>query len=406
MVTPVLVDQYSRFMAEMFDERELISVSTVFQSFFGQSKHGSRTVYSPDGDVVEIDIVRGNEKVAGLIQRGTNSHHLGDLQKNTDTPNWTNFARVYPLGEEMGDITANQILKRVPGENPYQMKTRLDRMRMLGKEHYFEHIRRYVRLFEILAGSSLFNGTMPAILGTANSDMIYDFRRNAANTITVGTAWDATGADILADLDAGGEVLRENGKVHPNVFICDGDVMSAIIKDLTVQGIADNRRYEFIELGVNNPVPPNLQPLVESGATPRGSLKTPYGYVIWLFTYIDTYQNAAGVHTKYVPSGWGLLAHYGARCDRYFGPPEILPPTAQKAAWFQERFGFNMMAPPMPQKIANQSAIINPGMFYTDAFEANDGKKITVRTQAAPIYATTQTDAFVTFKGLLTSEDS
>jgi len=65
-----------------------------------------------------------------------------------------------------------------------------------------------------------------------------------------------------------------------------------------------------------------------------------------------------------------------------------------------------MMAPPMPPNIKNQSAIISPAMFYSDAYKAQDDKKITIRTQAAPIYATTQTDAFVTFSGLIEGDAS
>ena len=76
MATPLAVDQYSRFMAEMFDERAIIGVSTVGQSFFGNPAHGSKTIYSPDSKVVEIDIIRGNERIGALINRGSNSKNL------------------------------------------------------------------------------------------------------------------------------------------------------------------------------------------------------------------------------------------------------------------------------------------------------------------------------------------
>ncbi len=66
----------------------------------------------------------------------------------------------------------------------------------------------------------------------------------------------------------------------------------------------------------------------------------------------------------------------------------------------------NMLAPPMPPNIKNLGSVITPAMFYSDAYKAQDDKKVTIRTQAAPIFATTQTDAFVTFRGLSTDEDS
>jgi hypothetical protein len=48
-----------------------------------------------------------------------------------------------------------------------------------------------------------------------------------------------------------------------------------------------------------------------------------------------------------------------------------------------------------------KGGIVNPAMFYNDAYQAEDGKKIAVRTQTAPIFATTQTDAFVTLTDLI-----
>ena len=87
--------------------------------------------------------------------------------------------------------------------------------------------------------------------------------------------------------------------------------------------------------------------------------------------------------------------------DRYFGPSDTLPMTADERAWHNELFGFNMEAPPMPMKVMEQG-IIDPRMFFFDAYRSNNRKTITLRTQAAPIYPTTQTDAIVTLKGLIT----
>jgi hypothetical protein len=403
MQTPLAVDQFSRFMVDMFDEKDVIGCSTVWQSWFGRPEHGSRTHFSPDANDVDIDIMRGNERIAALIHRGSDSIHLGQTQPKTNTQNYSSFSRKFPLAEEESSITAHKLLSRMAGENPYEGRTRLDRNRALALEYHLEHIRRYVRLFEVLAGASLLNGQMPGILGTANSDLIYDFRRNAALTITPAVPWNAPAADIMGDIDTGCQTLREIGHVSPNVLFIGASAMDAFIKDTTVQTLADNRRYELIEVSTNNPVPPQLAPLVASGAIARGRLRTPRGYEVWLFTYIDVYTDSNGNPQPYLPEDMALLGYYGARCDRYFGPPERLPVTPQDAAWYQSMFGFNMTSPPMPANVKNMGAIINPAMFYSDAYESPDKKKVVVRTQAAPIYATTQTDAFVTFRGLTRS---
>lgn len=404
-MTPITIDTFSRFMADVFDEKQIIGVSTVGQAFFGRTEHGSRTVYSPDANDVDIDIMRGNERIAALIPRGTVSRHLGSLQKNQDTQNYSTFSRTYPLAEEMGDINANEILYRLAGENPYQQRERLDRMRDKALEHHLESIRRIVRLFEVLSWQSLRLGTQDAIVGTSDTNLQYDFRRSATHSITPTIAWDAAGATIFADIDAACELVRQDGKETPNFIFLSGDVMDAFINDSAVQTQADNRRFELIEVSLNNPVPPRFQPLVDSGAIPYGRIRTPRGYTLWIFTYVDDYENAAGTRVKYLPDGEAFLGYYGARCDRYFGPPERLPVTSSDMAWYQEMFGFNMMMPPMPPKIKNQGSVLTSGMFYCDAYPSGDKKKVTIRTQAAPIFATTQTDAFVRLYNL-TSEES
>jgi hypothetical protein len=177
--------------------------------------------------------------------------------------------------------------------------------------------------------------------------------------------------------------------------------MDAFIKDTTVAALADNRRFELVEVSTNNPVPTNLMPLVTAGAIARGRLRTPRGYEVWLFTYVDVYTDDSGSPQQYLPDGSALLAFFGARCDRYFGPPERLPLISTDMAMYSEMLGMNMMAPMMPANVNNISATVNPAMFYCDAYRSTDNKKIAVRTQSAPIFATTQTDAFVTFTGLI-----
>jgi len=127
-ITPNAVDTYSRMMDDLFDEKEIINVSTVWQAFFGKPGNGgSKTVYSPNSEVIDIDIMRGNERTAALIHRGTDSRHIGNLQRNTTTQNFSTFSRVFPFAEELGDISASQINKRMAGENPYESRASVDR---------------------------------------------------------------------------------------------------------------------------------------------------------------------------------------------------------------------------------------------------------------------------------------
>ena len=402
MASVQAVDQYSRFMTEMFDERSIIGVTTVFQSFFGRPEHGSKTIYSPNASVVEIDILRGNERIAALIERGSDARQIRGKKKDATAQEYTNFARVYPLAEETANIGAKELINRTAGENPYMMKAQLDRLRTKALEYHLEHMRRFTRLFEYLAMKSILTGKMPAILGTTNTDLIYDFRRNGDNFITVTKAWDQTGSKPIEDIDNGSRVMRINGKVKPNVLLMAEDVMTAFLKNTETLTLSNKLNYNIITVGPNQPVPPQLMPLINGGATCRGLLITPAGYELWLMTYIGIYTDDNGDPQDFLPKGTALLAYYGARCDRYFGPGEALPVDSQTAAWYQEMFGFNMMAPPVPPNINNAQDIISPAMFYNDAFKTGENKHITIRTQTAPIFATTMTDAFVVLSGVTT----
>jgi len=397
----VAMDAFSRFNATLFDEREVISVPTGFQAFFGNPAGGGMTHFSPDANTVDIDIIRGNKRTAALIPRGVVSRTLGANQRNLQTGAFSSFSRKYPLAEEEGDISGDEILFRQAGESPTSQMTRLDRMRQRAYKIHMESIRRTVRLFERCAAASVLTGFQPAILGTTNADLLYDFRRNPLHIWAPLNNWDAVGADILGDIDASCDLLEANGNVDPDFIGIGGNAMDALVRDLTVQTVADNRRFELIQVGLNNPVPPNFERFVKAGWIARGRLRTPKGYNLWIFTYNRTFVNEAGATVKIMPEDQAFVAYSGARCDRYFGPPESLPMVSQRVQLYQELFGFNPSMPPMPVNILDPGDIVLPSMFYCDAYVSADWKKVTVRTQSAPIFATTQTDAFVTMTGLV-----
>lgn len=398
MLTPQAIDFYSRYMDALFDEGEFIETGTVFQQFFGKPQNNmSKTIYSPNSEVIDIDIMRRNRRIAAMIHRGTDSTHLNMMQ-NTVTQNFSTFSRVFPLCEELGDITASQINKRMAGENPYDGAMRADRTRALAREHHLEHMRRYIRLFEVLCGLSLMSGQMPALMGN-NTANWYDFMRNPAHIVAPAIPWDdpAIGIGILTDIDFACEQIEINGKAIPNVLFLGKSIMPVFLRNADIGNIANNWRFEFIRFGDRGfQVPANLQDLVNAGATPLGQLFTPNGRTLFVFGYNAVVDDDNGDPVNLMPVATAFIAAYGARCDRYFGPPERLPLTSADAQWYQEMFGMNINAPIMPTNVKG-SGIVTPQMFYSDAFRSGDAKKVTIRTQSAPIFATTQTDAFFTY---------
>lgn len=393
--TPAPQDLFSRFQAGLFDEKKIIGVPTAFQAFFGNPANGSETIFSPDANQVDIDIIRGNERVSALIPRGSISRSLGSLQKNLREEQFSSFSRKYPLAEEEGDITGDQLLNRVAGENPYDVKSRMDRLRHHSVKIHQESVRKMVRLFEVLAAQSILTGKQDAILGTANTDLQYDFRRNTTHIADVSTSWAGGSANILGDIDAACAKIRANGHMMADMLILGSTAINSFVKDTTVAGLADNRRFEFIRVGANNPAPAKFARFIAGGFIPQGVVRTPNGNELWLFTYLDVYTNGSGVATKYLADDKAIICASTARADRYFGPPENLPMVPMRAQLYREFFGFDPSAMPVPVKMQAAGGIIDPAMFYADAYVSSDWKKISIRTQTAPIFATTQTDAFV-----------
>jgi hypothetical protein len=388
--------------SSLFNEADIIAVSTVYQQFFGKPAFGgSRTIYSPNSDVVDIDVMRANRRVAAMIHRDTDSEHL-NLKRNTTTQNWTRFSLRFPLAEEIGNITASQITKTVAGEDVVNGLSKQDRMVLLAREHHMEHIRRYVRLFEVLCGNSLFTGLQPAIIGSGNLNNWYDFNRNPALMVTPAIPWDQAGADILGDIDDGIQQMMVLGNAKANVIFMAGDVLNVFLRDTTIQQFADIRGYSLVRAGEEMfNLPGSLTDLVNAGADAIGRLTTPRGKTVYIFGYDAVIDDNNGQPVDLLPAGTVFIAFYGARCDRYFGPAERLPIVSSDIAFYNETFGMNnIVNPELPANIKG-NAIVAPQMFYCDAYRVEDKKKIAVRTQSAPIFATTQTDSFYTMTDVL-----
>jgi len=397
MSTPLPQDLFSRFAAGMYDEQQIIGVPTAGLSFFGNTAGGSRTIYMPDANTVDIDIIRGDERVAALVPRGTFSKSLGSLQKNARTEQFTSFSRKFPLAIETGDITAENLTTRVAGEASVNSGiTQMQRFRHHAARIHNENIRRIMRLGEVLAWQSIMTGKQDAILGTSNTDLQYDFRRNSAHTIQCGTSWAGGSADILGDIDGGNAKGRQNGHITFDMGVFGSGAMSSFIRDATVQKLADNRRYTYISLGNGSVMPAKFARFVAGGMVYQGELRTPQGYQLYLFTYPEYYTATNGTATPYIAADKVLLTSSAARCDRYFGPNEGLPMLPQRAQLYRELFGFDPSAPMMPPNVKGGTDQGIPAQaFYCQAFVSSDWKRVSIETQCAPIFATTQTDAFV-----------
>jgi hypothetical protein len=387
-------------MAEPYKEAMKVNVQTLFQSFFGRGD--GRTLFSNTSLDVDIDIQRYNgRKLAVMLPRGTDTRHIDGIQKNTQNEKFTTVSRVFPLIEEEADYQSNQLYFRNAGEAPYTGMLPLARLRARATDMHKEHIRRIVRTFEYLASQAILTGEMDIIIGTADANKKFDFYRKATHTFSVPIAWNGVSPDILNDFDTAWSLIYNDSYMMADAALLGGAAMSALISSETIQTLADNRRYRKVEIG-DMPSPAKFQWLIDAGATLQGEILTNRGHRFYLFTYESgIYENLTGTDTRYMPDDQCLIWSSEARCDRYLGPDDKLPNIASKDRIYQEYLGIAPGLAPVPQ-VMNSGAVLSPEMFYYDLYGHENGKTLTIRTQAAPIFAPISTDAFVTLEDVVT----
>lgn len=402
------VNEYTRFMVEKFDETMKVIAPTAFLgSFFGIPENGAVQVFSTDAKSIEIDIIRADgNRMARLVNRGASSDDATRVTTLT-AEQYTNIARVWPLIESYGAINSDELLDRVAGETPYVQQTREDRLTMKALKIHFKMTNEQIRLWEYLARESILTGEHPAILGTTNSDLIYDFYRKATHTFAAGAKWDVAGTDIIGDLDTSIDLIQQDsfnfGQDYGAIIGASG--FEGLRKNTQIKAEADIRRFHLVELNGPTTPPTPYNRFIENGFVLAGWVKTYKNRTVWLFTYDLTYTDdfttpGVDTETQWMPLDKALIFTPKARCDKYFGPPDRMPIRAAEEQFYADTFGFNMTTPPMPPNIVNPG-VIPANAFYNDAYEGADKKAVTLRTQSAPIFPTTETDAFVTITGLV-----
>jgi hypothetical protein len=134
---------------------------------------------------------------------------------------------------------------------------------------------------------------------------------------------------------------------------------------------------------------------MDAGFNWRGVLRTASGFELAMFTYIGGYNDDDGEFVQYLTPGKFVIGSSIARADRYFGPPELLPLIPQRVQFYVEMFGMDPTQIPPDLMIKAPGDVITPFAFHFDAYASSDWKRVSLRCQSAPIFATTMTDAWV-----------
>jgi hypothetical protein len=392
LASPTAPSIYKRTMDGVFDERDIIATPTGFQSLFGRLGGGSR-IFEAEDIEIDVDIVRGNERIAQMFPRGMYAHDI-DPKKFAIQELFSTRSFRFPFAEEETYISAGELRKRTAGESPYERMEGRQRLRMKAFKAHREHIRKHIRLFEYLAAQVVLTGKQPAIIGATETEWLYDFKRLSTHTATASGAWLTAATDILSDLNTASEALRKNGKVRADGLILGSSAYAGVRANTKITADADVMRFEMVELGGLRTVPSKWAFMVESGFDYRGRLEIASGKVLDVFTYDEWYDDASGTKTAYMPTDRAIVFSSETRCDAYFGPNERLDYSPQEIAEMQYYLGIGPMAGPLPPNVKGPMGALDLRMFHFDAYLDSRRTGLTIRTQSAPIFAPALTDGF------------
>jgi hypothetical protein len=389
---------FSRLMIEAIDLRRLHSVPCGAQALFGEPMaNGGGTKYVPDSEVIEFDVRKGNRGISTFVHRGL-------LAKPLNKPahvsgNFTSIARTFPLLHDTGLVTAAQLLKRVFGEPPGAPLTQFERARRNARTVFEDIVIDHLYAQEYSAWQMIKTGKMDLIYGTSSNDEKIDTKRDTDHTFKCSASWATAGTDLLGDIDTAGTLLIEDASVPLDVMVVGANIPGYIAKNTAVQTYANlvaagTTGFALIYFGANNKPEARFNHMIANGFIPICKITTEKGRTVNVFRYEGGYVDSGGTFHYYVGDKEAIFFSSTAACDRYFGPPEKLPPTRQQVADWDEIFGFSPENIDLPPNIAATPRVIDPVEFSCDVRRNPDNTAFELTVQAAPMFVTRDTDYF------------
>lgn len=256
-----------------------------------------------NGDTIVLDIQRFNEDIAVAVTPGQAGNRLNDADQFT-----TKEFKPPAFNEEI-ILNVVDLVSRMAGTDPFSASyksfaAQMVKYMLLGFTLIDDKIKRSV---ELQAAQILQTGKVE--LRDANNNIVYalDFLPKPSHFPSAGTAWNAAGADPIADLEALAKVIRADGKVTPNRLVMGDRSMVAFLQNENVRNFLDNRRYR---VGM-------IEPRFEnSGATMYDHVWIgSYRFELW--TYPDTYiKPETGTVVPFVDENKVIMMSDKTRLDR------------------------------------------------------------------------------------------
>ena len=364
---------------------------------------GSRTEYVENATQIIIDIIRGEKKISQLLERSPveGAISLGGNVGHTKAQTFQNRAYDFPIVKEQGSVTYGEALKyRLAGEvdvNSGILTT--ERARVKFAEIIMTNIKKMAGRMEAEAAESMLTGVI-----TLDDGGSYDFDRSASNTMTPLVLWSVVAtADPIGNIEDACDAVQENGKTEAMAGIIGYEALNAMVGTDQITDIADNRRFEFVQVGDQRrlpDLPSEMQYLVANGFKYMAYLKTFKGRDIYLLTYNEKYQNSAGTWVDYMNSKDVLLFDPAARYDRYFGPRIRFDLQTQDEMIMNRLLGLDAATMATINGL-DAAGVIDARFFHHDGFLSEDKTTIMLESYSGPLFVPAQIDAAALLDGVI-----
>jgi hypothetical protein len=253
---------------------------------------------------IDIDIVGANSrKLAPFV-----NPKVGGIVIERDGYKTNSYEA--PEVSPMMVTTAEDMLKRTPGESIYGEKTPTQRAaEQLGKDlSELDDI--ITRREEAMCAEALFTGKV-TVKGEGYDEVLnyWPSATSEQPKTTLSTLWTASGADaqsIMADLRSIRRSVIQKSGITPRELIVGNSVIEAMIEKLSVASALDNRR---VDLGQINPQH------LPNGVTYWGYLKDS---ALDIYSYDEWYKDGE-VEKPMVPDDLILMASQGVKTSLAYG---------------------------------------------------------------------------------------
>lgn len=314
---------------------------------------------------VEIDIERDDEDVAVAIR------DLSQGYRNNESDIYTSKEITPPIFKERAPLKAFDLIKRQAGQDPFKTPNFQANATARALAVFNKMQKKIRRSIEQQSSQVLQTAVVTLVDEDGNAQYEVDYKPKATHFPTTGTAWGTGGADPIGDLSALAEVIRDDGKMDPDLLIFGIDAFENFISDTTVQARFDTRR---IDMGGVGPMQMRGQGGIFRGTVDVGN----YKFQCW--TYGGRFiEPDSGNKVRYVAADKVIMMTSDGRLDATFGAiPTFASPDRNVLRY-------------LPSRISNQSGGMD---FFTNAWLTDDSENLFVGVGSRPLMVPTAIDTF------------